>query len=97
MEARVLVNMPFLGKDRKAGEVISSDDWMQTTQQVRDTLISGKYVTLDTGEGDGQMSSAELKLLDGRILRLESSLEGIHRKLDSLLDKKPKAKAKGEK
>lgn len=75
MQITVLSHMPFAGKQRKPGEIISEEIWLGASEAARSALVGQGMVRVsDTEAGEGSSDMIEL-------------LQGISAKLDRLLTK----------
>lgn len=102
MAAKVLQNIPFLGKDRKAGDIITDDELGLLTVQTRDALISQGIIEVEGFKMAGAplgMTAADHEALsslrasfDNFREATEKSMGDLHKKLDAAMGVKPKAK-----
>lgn len=104
MGAKFLKNVPFLGKDRKAGETITSEELGMLTDTSIQALVSTGILEIEgynDAKGGPAMSAADLEALRNlsasfdkfRETVLKSFVE-VHAKLDSLGASAPAKRAK---
>jgi len=82
MQARVNTHMPFGGKVRKPGDVITTEEWMAFEEAPRRALVSQGHVTLI---GDDGRMTGEDGGHDPVLVALCERMDNVEAKLDRLL------------
>jgi hypothetical protein len=99
MAGKMKVAGPFLGKDRKPGDIINDDELGHCTRQTLDALVSNGIMEIEGMGAPAGVDAATKELIGQMLGSFDRFREGyakdmaaLHDKLDVALGGKPAAK-----
>jgi len=93
MAGRMKIAGPFLGKDRKPGDIISDEELSLVTQQTKEALVSQGIMEIEGfASGAATTMDAATKELIGQMLAgfdrfretMTAEVSSLHKKIDAL-------------